>query len=350
MEENYTAAQLKQKGVDATTLKKLGYTAKDLIGDNPEEPIYTVAELKEAGFTATDVVQGGITNPQQLKSGGYTAQEVKDAGITDFAKLVSAYTLSELKGAGFNQNDFGANDISYENARTLYSAQDLLGVEQYSIDADAEIKKAEEAAKAKAAAEAAAKKAATQTAAAKAVRPYGYINSYSGSIKKGASGNKVKAVQYALNKLIGAGLKVDGKFGDKTVAAVKKFQKKYKLTQDGSVGPKTKAKFKALGYKTGGLADYTGPAWLDGTPSKPELVLNATDTKNFLALKDVLSKAMTSTGSIENSYGGDMNFEVNINVDHLNNDYDVDKVADRVRKIIVKDAGYRNVTQVRNFR
>jgi hypothetical protein len=29
------------------------------------------------------------------------------------------------------------------------------------------------------------------------------------------------------------------------------------------------------GFKTGGLADFTGPAWLDGTPSKPEYILNA---------------------------------------------------------------------------
>ena len=28
-------------------------------------------------------------------------------------------------------------------------------------------------------------------------------------------------------------------------------------------------------YATGGLADFTGPAWLDGTPSRPEYVLNA---------------------------------------------------------------------------
>ena len=106
----------------------------------------------------------------------------------------------------------------------------------------------------------------------------------------------------------------------------------------------------ALKFATGGLADYTGPAWLDGTPSKPELVLNATDTKNFLALRDVLSKAMGSTSAIENTYGGDATYEININVDHLNNDYDVDKVAERVKKIIVKDSSYRNVTQVRNFR
>lgn len=43
-------------------------------------------------------------------------------------------------------------------------------------------------------------------------------------------------------------------------------------------------------YKTGGLVDYTGLAKLDGTPSKPELVLNAQDTENFLDLKDVLAR------------------------------------------------------------
>ena len=103
-------------------------------------------------------------------------------------------------------------------------------------------------------------------------------------------------------------------------------------------------------YASGGLANYTGPAWLDGTPAKPELVLNAQDTKNFIALRDVLSKAIGSTKAIENSYGGDAVYEININVDHLNNDYDVDKVAERVKKIIVKDSSYRNVTQVRKFR
>lgn len=41
-------------------------------------------------------------------------------------------------------------------------------------------------------------------------------------------------------------------------------------------------------YKTGGLVDYTGLAQLDGTPGKPEIVLNAQDTDNFLQLRDVL--------------------------------------------------------------
>ena len=59
---------------------------------------------------------------------------------------------------------------------------------------------------------------------------------------------------------------------------------------------------------------------------------------------------MGSTGQINNSYGGNATYEININVDHLNNDYDVDKVVERVKKKIVQDAGYRNVTQVRKFR
>lgn len=45
-------------------------------------------------------------------------------------------------------------------------------------------------------------------------------------------------------------------------------------------------KFK--GYKTGGLVDYTGLAQVDGTPQKPELMLNANDAQNFIALRDVL--------------------------------------------------------------
>lgn len=102
-------------------------------------------------------------------------------------------------------------------------------------------------------------------------------------------------------------------------------------------------------YKTGGLADFTGPAWLDGTPSKPELVLNARDTKNFIALKDVLSHVMSSTNNAGGVYGN-ATYEININVDHLNSDYDVDRVVERVKQKIVKDSSYRNVTQVRNFR
>ena len=146
----------------------------------------------------------------------------------------------------------------------------------------------------------------------------------------------------------------DGKGGvtwEETVKAAKKANYTKAEIAKWSTDPYlAKAIKKWSKFAKGGLADYTGPAWLDGTPSKPELVLNPTDTKNFLALRDILSSAMKATSSVTNSYGGDATYEININVDRLTSDYDVDKVAERVKKIIVKDSGYRNVTQVRNFR
>ena len=108
-------------------------------------------------------------------------------------------------------------------------------------------------------------------------------------------------------------------------------------------------KKKGVKFATGGLADFTGPAWLDGTPSKPELVLNAKDTQNFIALKDVLANAMSGMGDTSNTYG-DVLYEININVDKIEKDYDVDRVVKKVKEEITKGAGYRNVTQVRNFR
>jgi hypothetical protein len=40
-------------------------------------------------------------------------------------------------------------------------------------------------------------------------------------------------------------------------------------------------------YSTGGLVNFTGPAWLDGTKSKPEYVLSAEQTEAFFKLIDV---------------------------------------------------------------
>lgn len=91
-------------------------------------------------------------------------------------------------------------------------------------------------------------------------------------------------------------------------------------------------------YETGGLADYTGPAWLDGTKSRPELVLNQQDTQNFIQLRDIL-RGMESPTS--NSIG-DVNAQVQINVGQLSDDYDVDQLASRVQQKIYEAGSYRN--------
>ena len=103
-------------------------------------------------------------------------------------------------------------------------------------------------------------------------------------------------------------------------------------------------------FKTGGLADSTGPAWLDGTKTKPELVLNPQDTKNFIALKDILASLLNvqgAKGSVSSS--GDNYFDINISAD-IGSDYDVDKLANRVKKIIYDDGQYRNVNTINYLR
>lgn len=102
-------------------------------------------------------------------------------------------------------------------------------------------------------------------------------------------------------------------------------------------------------YATGGLADYTGPAWLDGTPSSPELVLNQRDTKNFIQLKDILSSVMNDT-STQTKPNGDYYFEIEINVDKVTSDYDVDQIADRIKQQISDSARYRNVNVINLLR
>lgn len=100
-------------------------------------------------------------------------------------------------------------------------------------------------------------------------------------------------------------------------------------------------------FKTGGLAAFTGPAWLDGTRSKPELVLNAQDTENFLTLRDTLGSLAKNTGAL-GQVNGDNYFDIKISVDEISSDYDVDKMANRIKQIIVEDSTYRNVNAL-NF-
>jgi hypothetical protein len=64
------------------------------------------------------------------------------------------------------------------------------------------------------------------------------------SLKKGSHGDEVTQLQTRLNA-DGATLTIDGKFGPKTLAALKKWQATHKLVVDGKVGPKTRAALNA---------------------------------------------------------------------------------------------------------
>ena len=61
-------------------------------------------------------------------------------------------------------------------------------------------------------------------------------------LKKGDKGKKVKELQTMLNIINKTFINIDGDYGNKTLAAVVGFQKKYKLKPDGIVGNMTYAK------------------------------------------------------------------------------------------------------------
>ncbi len=62
------------------------------------------------------------------------------------------------------------------------------------------------------------------------------------------SSAKVRGVQEALNRLLRAGLRPDGKLGPQTVRAIRTFQQRHGLPADGAPGPRTEAAIRsALG-------------------------------------------------------------------------------------------------------
>ena len=108
---------------------------------------------------------------------------------------------------------------------------------------------------------------------------------------------------------------------------------------------------KITAFQTGGLANFTGPAWLDGTKSRPEIVLNQTDSANFMQLRDILSDILHGTSTLgrpSQEKGGDNYYDIEINVESLGEDYDVEQLADKIRGMIYEDASYRNVNTI-NF-
>ena len=91
------------------------------------------------------------------------------------------------------------------------------------------------------------------------------------------------------------------------------------------------------GYATGGLVNYTGPAWVDGTPAKPEAFLNAQDTQRIGEAAKILAQIPALNGASENvsTNIGDTTIEIHINVENIDSDYDVDQMIERVKNDII---------------
>ena len=99
-------------------------------------------------------------------------------------------------------------------------------------------------------------------------------------------------------------------------------------------------------YKKGGLVDYTGMAWVDGTKSQPEAFLNTQDTRNLSELKEMLAAHFNSTTN--KTIGGDCN--IYVNVDSISSDYDIDQAINKIKNEMVKSSSYRNVNLISRAR
>ena len=102
-------------------------------------------------------------------------------------------------------------------------------------------------------------------------------------------------------------------------------------------------------FAKGGLVNYTGPAWVDGSPARPEAFLSAEDTKNIATFTNVLSNLLSLTPfkqnqSVDNSTTTTIN--VTVNVDSISDDYDVHNAVQKVKDEIVAAAQHIGSTVI----
>lgn len=97
-------------------------------------------------------------------------------------------------------------------------------------------------------------------------------------------------------------------------------------------------------YASGGVVDYTGLAWVDGTPSKPETFLSAADTNllaNFLKAAHSLNFGL-STSSVRGDISGAPivnvdSVEINITQAELKDDADLSKLSQDLSQKFLMD-------------
>ena len=119
-------------------------------------------------------------------------------------------------------------------------------------------------------------------------KDYG-IGSWPSILKRGSTGSAVKNLQQWLKDLgYNEVTWVDGSFGDKTLAAVKRFQKDNKCTADGIVGAKTKAAFKSKIKGSTTAASTATTAKVAALPLSEDGIENMTNVRIFI--KNVFSK------------------------------------------------------------
>jgi hypothetical protein len=285
-----------------------------------------------------------------------------NSGTEELAKADSmykgdTYTLKDKDGTEYKNMRYDSETDTWTNGEVSIKANEITGadINANTITTNKEMSETEEPAGGNNPAQT----PSTPTEPTSSAK--GYISGLkSGKVYKNGK-EEIKKFQKGINTLVADGklsvgkLEVDGSYGPKTKAAAAALQRKIGVTADSWWGSGSQSAFKKSSlkaYKTGGIADFTGPAWLDGTKSKPEIVLDQQDSKNFIMLKDILGEILQGATSTKSGgkTGGDNYFDISIIVDEISSDYDVDKMAARIKQQIYDDSTYRNVNAINLIR
>lgn len=100
-------------------------------------------------------------------------------------------------------------------------------------------------------------------------------------------------------------------------------------------------------FASGGMANRTGLAWLDGSESNPERVLSPYQTKLFEVMVNALESinrisipTMSNMSGIQTSGGNPVSVgDIIVNVDNLDTDDDYEELADKVGTVIMERLG-----------
>ena len=143
----YSAQQVATAGYTAVDLLNAGFSATNirLYG------IYTVAELKDAGYSASDLCTGGYSIAQlkdalysdnDILHAGYIVTDLRNAGYTDAQilaanipanKLSAYYSIAQLKAAGYSDYDILHAGYSSNSLRSAGYTAYVLRQNSYSI-------------------------------------------------------------------------------------------------------------------------------------------------------------------------------------------------------------------------
>jgi len=123
-------------------------------------------------------------------------------------------------------------------------------------------------------------------------------------LRSGSSGSAVTKLQQDLNRIMGAGLTVDGIFGSGTERAVRDFQARYSLAVDGIAGPDTLSKIRAVidGLDTAGETPAPVPA-KKAITSTNQMLGNGSSGNAVKELQAALNQILNAGLSVDGIFG-----------------------------------------------